>query len=468
MKRISILSIFLLAIAVLFISCPVPIGQLANSSSPTPTVPEGMGILRVSIGDAMERTILPVTISADLLLSFELTFTADGSGTTTTITFNRSELVSNQIVLAVVTGNYTLTAKAFLAAGQNDEVAEITPVSNLSITEGQGHNITLAFVPTAPTGGQDDGEFGWEINLTAAGVTTGGTLKILQGGTEIDSFDITDSANQDTTADSDRVPLAPGFYYVDIDLQRTYTDGSVTVTAVYTRRHALHVYQNMYSRFPATGALTIADADFRANPFTVTFDFNDVEIAAAAAGTPPSTADLTRRTLPNGTVSLPVETAGGDIPTWTGYTFGGWYPNKIDPTNPGTNPDYGTQFLATATITANRTVYARWNTANTTGTFTISLTNPGDISYPVVSAINLGTALNIALELDGKDIASFEWRVNNVVVTSQTTATFNLATGAATEVINYAGPFDIEVRATETGTGAIYSAHVRVTVNPAI
>ena len=90
--------------------------------------------------------------------------------------------------------------------------------------------------------------------------------------------------------------------------------------------------------------LTGKDIVFGAS-VTVTFD--------ADGGTP---ATSTKSTAPRGTVVLPAP------PTRTGYTFGGWYTAKNGA---------GTQFLATAAVPADITVYAKWTANEQVVTYTL-------------------------------------------------------------------------------------------------
>ncbi|GHV31311.1 hypothetical protein AGMMS4952_19810 [Spirochaetia bacterium] len=84
-------------------------------------------------------------------------------------------------------------------------------------------------------------------------------------------------------------------------------------------------------------------AKWTANTYTVTFDKN--------GGTTDASPAVKTVTVPTTTIdALPTA-----APTWAGHTFEGWW------TKNGDGGDWGIEFTATTTVSANITVYAKWN-----------------------------------------------------------------------------------------------------------
>jgi uncharacterized repeat protein (TIGR02543 family) len=95
--------------------------------------------------------------------------------------------------------------------------------------------------------------------------------------------------------------------------------------------------------------ITVGDTHGNSETFEVSFTVNPVvyTVAFNAPGNSPAT--WVEQVIRNSTVTLPME------PTRIGYTFGGWY------TTPETG---GSKFDATAGVTRDWTLYARWLSSN--------------------------------------------------------------------------------------------------------
>jgi len=333
-KRHSLFPLFSLLIincSLLICSCSSPSSSPSGFTQDVPLeLPEGFGAFTLRV-ENIQRTILPNVPGTGDFKVFELIFKAEpNDGEDKTVYFGDSN--PHTTMLAV--GTYDITLNAYLDGTiANDTTAspsrlaargtlEDIPISNSTNTT---RTITLKGL-----GNEGDGEgiFTWNVNITAAGVTSA-TMAIKKGSTPISGGSVDLSVSGSST---DSKTLPSGIYNVSFTLIK----GATQEKAVWNE--ILYIYAELTSPFPKTSSKVFDDAFFYQTYYDITYIYNYKD-----GNSPPDNV----QSVDHGTTTLITN------PTRTGFSFGGWYKDpacaEADKWSPATDP-----------VIADIELYARW------------------------------------------------------------------------------------------------------------
>ena len=265
--------------------------------------------------------------------------------------YNESEGAGGEFTAStVVTANKTVYAKwnSYSYTVTFNDQGATTPVGDTSNTVASP-NTTIGTLPTEPA---NTGYYfgGW--NTKADGTGT--------------SFTTETPVTSDITVYA--IWIKNPTYTVTFDGQRATTDADPTSKQVISPAVTVgslptpplktgYIFGGWFNEPEGAGgkftASTVVTGDktvyakWNSYSYTVTFDGQEATTAADPTSIPVNSPDVTVGSLPT-------------PPLKTGYTFGGWY------NQPG---GAGGEFTASTVVTANKTVYAKWNSYIYTVTF---------------------------------------------------------------------------------------------------
>ena len=410
------LSLFIFLSAALFITT-----LLTSCPSDLKTIQPGY--VRLELGGISNlRTILPTDVTVSSFLSYNVAFTAQGTGTT----FDQNIAATNiGNPIQLDPGTYNLVVTAFMDAGSTQPAAEFRQNSITIGSNTAAPTITVLLEAISPVDGTEDGTFSWDIDITGINPLTAAGMVIdtfPPGGTQTP---VNLAANLTGTQ-----TLPAGYYTVEF----TITSGSDSIVF----RQALWIYQHLTSQFN----FTFTQAHFGMETYTVTFESNG------------GTAVPSTQVMSGGTITP------GD-PTRNGWKFHGWFP---------VNDTWTNEFTSTTPVTSNLTLYARWaedivlapdfDSGSIGGTsIMLSVTVNSNTEPFTANSIPINTDDTIAITVTNASVYSnIEWKWND----STPIGTGDVLTLDTTSPISYL----ISVEATQTSGGAPQSAFFTVVVSP--
>ena len=318
----------------IFIGCQNPVSPAADLAAPQ----EGKGSFTLSLS-SRARTILPDTPVITDFAKYNLAFTPTSGGSAVNADYTNAS-PETPISISLEPGTYKLVVKAYLSG---DKLAAEGTLNSILIEPGKNTNGSVA-LNALLSGGQ--GTFTWDITLPDDVISA----TMAMGGETVDLR---------TSASGSR-SLSSGLYNLTFDLKKT------NETVVW--KELLYVYQNLESRHP----FQFTNAHFSNPNYTVTYKYNDNN----------STSDKVQSVLHGNTSAKP------DDPTRTYYSFGGWY----------TNEGLTQAFAFGNAVTANLTLYAKWNPVIYTVTFNA---NGGTGTPPAHMTVQAGPDASIILPSAG-------------------------------------------------------------------
>jgi hypothetical protein len=126
-----------------------------NAFNPDFGIAEGKGLVKLQLGAAAGRTLLPETFSFEF---FTLTFTPEGDGDATVLTQDNADLAE---FLELDAGKYTLDVEMFAEEDDEDPVAWAKDI-DVNIPDGGKVDIPV-FLTFDVTDGE--GTFEWDIDV---------------------------------------------------------------------------------------------------------------------------------------------------------------------------------------------------------------------------------------------------------------------------------------------------------------
>jgi uncharacterized repeat protein (TIGR02543 family) len=265
--------------SLLICSCPSPLTQTSPKE-----LPQGFGSFSLSVNT--QRTILPGIPALTDFAVYTLAFTAVSGGENKTEDRTNAQLASSPVVLAA--GTYSLTVRAYKDAEKTRLAARGT-LANIEITSGATVSQTVIL---KAIGNEGSGTFGWNINITASGVTGAG-MAIKRNDAHISGSPFALNTSGVSTGS---LTLDSGVYNIRFTLEKDAEEEAVW-------NEVLYVYAELTSDF----SIIFDDDFFYRTRYNVIFVYNNGDT------------DGSQSVEHGGIITRP-----GD-PARTGYTFGGWY-----------------------------------------------------------------------------------------------------------------------------------------------
>ncbi|AEF84298.1 GLUG domain protein [Treponema primitia ZAS-2] len=456
-------------LAALALSC-------ANPASPPPQAPGGTAQVRFAPGFGSSAQASPALRSSPALqagpgrtvfpsapapagLFPAYTFTKGGE--------SKTPAADGDGVYTLETGDWAVTAKAYLDADHEQLVGESIATPFTVSAEAGVQNIPILLRPIADSG---QGAIDYAISYPATATLVALTLAKAGGGTAPDLSPYTDDGAGQRTHGAPNLPAPAGYY----DLTVRLVD-SLGRTA--GKNDVVHVYQNMKTTIPAAD-WTFTDADFTALLVETAAVTN---LVAPVTGKAP--AILSSLSVAGGAhytvTGLTWKLRSGSSPTYTWTDFSGNFVLATYRAAITLKADSGYKFSATPTVntTSGGTVgdvTLSGDTAENTLTFTVSFpATSGDIAKvepewdipkPQTLAINksrdtdwISAAGTLTLTLTGSGYSDIQWTVNGSPVAADDPAYIFKGAGRSL------GTYTVGVQA-KTTDGRWYENWVTITV----
>ena len=254
----SLPAILLLA-AIIVTSCSGAFGDLtSNNDFSENQVPEGLGYIKLKIGNTVERTVLPDTsrIKLENFAKFDVIITGAGASLGTTYEKLNANLA---LPVEVFPGTYTVTVLAYPNAGAATVATAAGQATGVTVAPGAGG--TAGIILKEIVDGLGKGTFSWNLTIPPAPENTydSALMDIISLRTR--ATVLADRINI-LSQNKDQKELDSGYYRVELSLEQGGRKGIKVI-------EILHVYQGMESDWIETLPV------LKRNLYTVRFYYGD-------------------------------------------------------------------------------------------------------------------------------------------------------------------------------------------------